>query len=224
MRPVERWLDLRFKVLFVILTLTVTAAPVLPVRPIFAEVVRALVTVTLLAGLFTLSQQRRLFTVGIVLSVTAVVLHWIPIPNWRVWGLLIGALFLFLVANTILRTVLRQPRVTADAIYGAVSVYLLLGLIFAFGFSFLYAMDPSALAMVSEPPRGLDSVHQLSTFVYYSFVTLTTLGYGDVTPISALARSVALLEAVLGQLYLVVLIARLVGLQIAHELASVNRR
>ena len=215
----------RFGILFVVLTLTVAAAPVLPARPVFVEMVRVFVTVTLLVGLFTLSRHRRVFGVGIVLSAAAAVLNWFPVAPVRLWGFLASAGFLVLVASVILRTVLAHSRVTSNTIYGAICVYLLLGLVFAFGFSFLYGVDAHTLRMATNPQSTtLPVERQFSTMLYFSFVTLTTVGYGDVTPVSAVARSLALLEAVLGQLYLVVLIARLVGLQIAHEISSSARR
>ncbi len=98
-------------------------------------------------------------------------------------------------------------------IMGAICAYFLMGLVWAFAYSTLEFFQPGSFQM---PPGTVNQ----ETFAYYSYVTLTTLGYGEITPISAPARSFAILEAMIGQLYLAVLIARLVGIHIAQSSRS----
>ena len=89
-------------------------------------------------------------------------------------------------------------------------------MIWAFGYGLVELHEPGSFdlpAIVGEP-AGAD--RHMASFVYFSFVTLTTLGYGDVTPVGSAARTLALLEALVGQLFLAILVARLVALQIAH--------
>jgi hypothetical protein len=107
----------------------------------------------------------------------------------------------------------REDRITSDLIMGAICVYFLVGIVWALLYSTLEFFQPGSFQM----PQG--TVSQ-ATFTYYSYVTLTTLGYGEITPISGPARSFALLEAMMGQLYLAVLIARLVGIHIAQSSRS----
>ena len=95
-------------------------------------------------------------------------------------------------------------------IMGAICVYFLIGLIWADVFFILETLQPGSFQI---PPEQVGQ----ATLDYFSYVTLTTLGYGDITPISAPARSLSLLEAMMGQLYLAVLIARLVGIHIAQS-------
>jgi len=113
-------------------------------------------------------------------------------------------------ATIILFYLFTEGKITGDMIMGAICVYFLLGLFWSDVFSTLEICQPGSFQM----PQG--TVNQM-TFTYYSYVTLTTVGYGDMTPISAPARSFALLEAMMGQLYLAVLIARLVGLHSAQR-------
>lgn len=94
---------------------------------------------------------------------------------------------------------------------GAICVYFMIGLLWALIFSTLELLQPGSFQM----PQGQGT--ELSHFSYYSYVTLTTLGYGDITPISPPARSLALLEAIMGPLYIAVLIARLVGIHIVQS-------
>jgi hypothetical protein len=106
---------------------------------------------------------------------------------------------------------LKAERVSREKIFGALSVYLLLGFIWAILFVMVDFLVPGSLRY------GQDQALTGPQMVYYSFVTLTTLGYGDIVPIAPSARALATLEAITGQLYLTVLVARLVGLHIIYS-------
>ena len=93
-------------------------------------------------------------------------------------------------------------------------VYLLLGLIWMSAYKLLLRAVPGAIHFASGEPSDLRLGHGLG---YYSFVTLTTLGYGDITPVHPVARSLASGEALVGQLYPAILIARLVSMQLASR-------
>ena len=97
---------------------------------------------------------------------------------------------------------------------------MLVGLAWAFLFSLLEVLQPGSFNLPELSAEPLDlaamEVRRLSVFMYYSLVTLTTLGYGDITPVTPLARNLAAFEAVIGQLYIAILVARLVGLHIVH--------
>jgi len=106
--------------------------------------------------------------------------------------------------------IMRQKKVTADLILGALCSYLLLGILFAIVYRLLHDFIPGSFNLV--PDQG----NSMSTFTYFSFTTLSTLGYGDITPAAAGVRQLAIVEAMVGQIYLAVLVARLVGLQAAQ--------
>jgi len=116
---------------------------------------------------------------------------------------------------SILGYVLRSGRVTADKIFAAVCVYMLIGYAWTFAYALLDEMQPGSFAALAETPRH-DYAAPVMQLRYFSFMTLTTVGYGDVVPRSPATRTVATLEAVMGQIYLTVLVARLVGLHIVH--------
>jgi len=111
----------------------------------------------------------------------------------------------------ILRFVLTQQRVNSNAIFAAVSVYLLIGIVFGIVFSWIAYVDTAAFV----PPQLVDTGE--SSLFYYSFVTLTSLGLGDIAPATEAARALTVVEALLGQIYLVLLIARLVAMHIARR-------
>jgi voltage-gated potassium channel len=136
--------------------------------------------------------------------------HWLVVTSH---GTLVILISFFAIA--ILGYVLRSGKVTADKIYGAVCAYLLFGYAWAFVYSLLEEVQPGSFTSVTSMPAD-DIVGRVMQMRYFSFVTLSTVGYGDIVPHTPAARTMALLEAMLGQFYLVALIGRLVGLHIVH--------
>lgn len=111
----------------------------------------------------------------------------------------------------ILKYVLTQRRVNSNVIFAAISVYLLIGIVFGTVFSWMAYADPVAFDPAQQVETGDSSLF------YYSFVTLTTLGFGDISPVTEGAKALTVIEALIGQVYLVVLIARLVAMHIARR-------
>jgi hypothetical protein len=106
--------------------------------------------------------------------------------------------------------VIEPGAITLDRLVGAVCIYLLLGVVWTLLFALLELVAPGSFHYAGR--QAGDPIEHL---LYYSFVTLTTLGYGDVAPVHAVARTLAYLEAVVGQLYIALLIASLVGRYLA---------
>jgi len=172
----------------------------------------------LLAGSYALSTHKYPFAIAIGLSVVSVILTW-RLSVAPSHGVVITSHISILLLNgvfavTILSHVLRAGRIDADKIYAAICVYFLMGYAWAFGYSLLVEMQTDAFTMATPFPPG-DYIGRVMQLRYFSFVTLTTMGYGDIVPRSPGARTMATLEAVMGQLYLVALIGRLIGLHIA---------
>ena len=216
--------DGRFRVLFAALAVLVAAMPFLRPGALGAVLLQVLFTLLLLSGLYAVSDGRRALVVAAGFAGPALVLAWAGrlTANTAVSG--IGALLLagFLVFTgwEIVKYIVRARRVTSELIFGATSVYLMMGVVGALLFAVLDMWSPGSLRMPGGAGSGVEDATRFSTVTYYSFVTLTTLGYGDITPVSRLARSLSTMEAVTGQLYLAVLVARVVGLQIAHSTAA----
>ena len=120
-----------------------------------------------------------------------------------------AALFFVYTTLTMFTYVVHGSEVTRDKIYAAVSVYLLLGLSWFAVYSVVETLQPGSFRGVA---RNSASGVAFSDLLYYSFVTLTTLGYGEITPATSQARSLAALEAVAGVLYVATFVARLIGL------------
>jgi hypothetical protein len=120
-------------------------------------------------------------------------------------ALLATVILMLFATNCILRYVLRARMISRDQIYAGICMYLMLGFAFGSIFYLLYVLNPNSFAESSPNSRPLD-------LMYFSFVTLATLGYGDIVPRTNLARSVAVLEATAGMLYIAVFMARLVSM------------
>lgn len=138
------------------------------------------------------------------------------------------AVILFFFANVgrIMLEDILQGEMTSNRICGGVCVFILLGLCFAMLHMMVAAGDPNAYRdstnLVKHGNEILSREYNYPLFTYFSFCTLSTVGYGDMVPISRLARSCSMIEAVTGQLYLAILVARLVGLHVATR-AAVDR-
>jgi hypothetical protein len=129
-------------------------------------------------------------------------------------------LFLGYVLGIVARAVACAVEITADILCGAVCVYLLFGVLAGFIFLLIEFLSPGSFAIsnwsATQAQEQALFLHDPGWLLYFSFITLTTVGYGDVLPANAVARSAAVLVAVIGQLLLMVQIARLVGLHVAQ--------
>ena len=109
--------------------------------------------------------------------------------------------------------VLSSKEVDDDIIYGSICVYLQLGLCWAHIYALIESLSPGSFTGLAQDYSHVEfASNALRDFIYHSFVTLTTLGNGDITPVSMAARTFAMLEAIMGQIYLTVLVARIIGL------------
>jgi len=135
-----------------------------------------------------------------------------------VGSLLLAACIFAFALYRILRAILAS-QASADAIFGAVCGYLLLGIIWALLYRAVDTACPGsfALSATSKTAATRESIDR-GVLSYYSFITLSTVGYGDVTPLTPLARTLAWIEAVAGQFYLATLVAGLVGLKVSQAM------
>jgi voltage-gated potassium channel len=117
----------------------------------------------------------------------------------------------------VLRALLGEPRVSPDAVYGAFCGYLLIALVFAHLYCLLESAQPGSFKGSPELAGRLASAaDRLFVLNYFSLVTLTTVGYGDVVPAADAARGLVCLEAMLGQFYIAGLVAELIGRKVSQ--------
>jgi hypothetical protein len=198
----------RYAILFYSLLITLGAAPLLAVLGRDVALLEIFLAVNLLASAlgFEAGWKRRVL---LALTVTALVIHFalrqgsidiMPamLAFWTAIALLSAAFAL--------RFAMRSTKIDAEHIYAALSAYLLAGIFFGVLYHAVESVWPNSFAAA-----GASKEFQLFDAIYFSFVTLATLGYGDLVPVSEAARGLAVVEAVSGQLFLAVMIARLVS-------------
>jgi voltage-gated potassium channel len=177
------------------------------------------VATVIVSGTYAVSERRHLFVVTLIVAAATVATTCLLLVLQREWivvasdGLLLLLLGLFSVG--ILGDVLRRGRISANKIYGAICVYLLIGAAWGFAYVILELINPGSFSGLVDT-GNFDYAGRAMQMRYFSFATLTTLGFGDILPRSPVARTLSMLEAVMGQIYLTVLIARLVGLHIVQ--------
>jgi voltage-gated potassium channel len=211
----------RHLVLLCLLVLLFIVAPVIAPLPYGVLILNLMGAAILLSGTHVVRERRKLHAVTIAIAVAAIIINlFISVYQNETLILLSQVCFLVLLAlfaGSILAEVLRGGRITADKIYGAICVYLLVGYAWAFVYAILDQIQPGSFSIPEETGGVAEHVARIMRMRYFSFVTLTTLGFGDIAPRSAVARNLVVLEAIMGQLYLAILVARLVGLHIVHE-------
>ena len=125
--------------------------------------------------------------------------------------LILYAVFFFLASVILITKITSGTTVSADTIKGGISIYFLLGLFWAVLYMIALTFDPDAITNMQRATAGFDCY-------YYSFTTLTTLGYGDFTPVSNYAKILAILEAIAGPVYLAIFVAQIIGMNIAQKM------
>jgi hypothetical protein len=198
-------------VLLVVLALSIYVALPVAGGPMFGVVGEVVMTLVLLSGLFVLASQHARLRPALVFVAGTIALGWLaelgrhPIATGG--ALVLNFVYLSAMVVIVLERVLRAGRVTIHRINGAIAAYLLIAVLFANVFTLVEHVRPGSF-------QGLTATGGWGGFLYFSQVTLFTVGYGDITPVAAGARSLAMLEGMVGQLFPAILLARLVALEI----------
>jgi hypothetical protein len=173
----------------------------------------------LITSVLSVAKSRRYIFFIAVFAVIGFIVNWIG-EFWNTDSIQIIQDFCITIFNLVFAFVIliktfKPGEITYQRIEGSIIVYLLVGMVFAYALHALYLITGEASFNNVKPENNMKD------FLYFSFTSLTTMGYGDITPVHPLARSIANLEALIGQLYPAILIARLVSLEIE---ASARKR
>ncbi|HIQ21615.1 MAG TPA: hypothetical protein EYH34_10335 [Planctomycetes bacterium] len=208
--------------LLISLLFALLVAPALEPRFGGRVLIHAGTTAVLVFGVFASRTCPRVFFPSLALALLAVPATWatlvVSFPMLFVASCVVGAVFYTIIAVNLIATIFRKYMATVHSVFGSVCAYLLLGMAFAEMYWATERIDRESLSFpgreaVEEQPQGEPGkpIAPFSEAVYFSFVTMSTLGYGDVVPQSPLARTIAWMQSVLGQFYLAVLVAWLVS-------------
>jgi hypothetical protein len=194
----------------------------LGINPFFHEVGRAWVSV-LFAGLlipflavWLVAEHRFNMFIATALAVPLVILSWVsrfdPTDIIIIFRYLIAVAFYGFAVYLVLHNI-HKREVTVDVVVGSISAYLLIGIMWAFLYQLINVFSPGSFLSTIAADTGNGTID----FFYYSFTTMTTLGIGDIVPISAIARSFTALESVTGVLFTAIVIGRIIGLYVAKK-------
>jgi voltage-gated potassium channel len=168
---------------------------------------------SLIVAAFSISKSRFQFLIMLGISGATVLPVWhFAIPDRIISETLNNALWLiliFYIGLIIFQDIIKSKLISSNEIYGAISVYLLTGTFFGIIFQTVLLFDPNALYF--NPINFKDLPPTDGEIFYYSFITLSTVGYGDVSPVAPIARSISMIEAILGVMYVATMIARFVA-------------
>jgi voltage-gated potassium channel len=219
MRTIE-WPKFGFLGLLICLVLLLVVTPFLEEFSPAQPVLTVFSTAVLLFSLYSFLHNKRVLVIASLLAAPAFIFNWVSYlfdtPFIPLIKYVFNSIFFIYIVVSILSEIVKKNVITLDLIYGSICVYLLIGVAWAFVYATVEHIFPGSynlpLNYMQANPSLNVSEAQLSLFLYYSYVTLTTLGYGDITPVTPPAHSLAILEAIMGQFYIAILVARLVGI------------
>jgi len=203
----------RFFLLFVFLLATLILFPYAEASHFGSYAFRVIGSFTIVVSVYAAKIHRSLLIFAMVLAIPAlferIVLPKVNAGTFSIFNITVTFVFDVVIVVLIFRHVFAAEQPTSETIFGALCIYLLVGFSFASAYGMLAAFQPNAFYL--DPRTNLHNVPDRFDFIYYSFATMTSLGAAGITPVSSQARSFSILEAVLGVLYLAVLIAGLIG-------------
>jgi hypothetical protein len=174
-------------------------------------------SVFLIIGIWSLPGTRNWFLLGIVLVTLGIGSNILALAGTGIFfsylSLCSYIIFLMLTISLAIRQVVRSGPINANRVIGVICIYLLLGLIWSLFYVLINMFIPDSFNI----QIGGSPFEQAQSFLYYSFVTLTTLGYGDISPLGETARAMSTIEAILGQFYIAILVAGAVATFIARK-------
>ena len=204
----------RFLILMVLILSLLIVGPILESFVAVSNLIDVFMTAIVICMLYLITNRKRLLYFGGVLAGIMILTMWLD--NFFEHNLLstasiiCGILLTLVVTKNTLMYIIKSETVSREVVYAAMLLYILIAKLWAMIYMLLYLINSASFNL----PGGQGN---LLEFEYYSFVTLTTLGFGDITPLTNVAKMFSVLEAVVGQLYLVVVIAWFVGMRVATK-------
>lgn len=211
----ERFMENKFNRLMIALILIVVSFPFLQAietRFPFISMILLIAIIPALGAVLPSKAFLPLAAVGLIAFIIEILIKYQVInvtERILLFVLALYAVFLLLAIIILIKKIMSRKVVTSDTIKGGVSIYFLIALLWSIFYMIMYGVNPESFANMSG--KKVD-------FFYYSFTTLTTLGYGDIVPKGSYAKLLSTMEAFIGQVYLAIFIANLVGLSIAQKL------
>lgn len=180
------------------------------------HLINVLLVISLILGVRKITRSKKALTVAVTIVLIGIVgqtsAQQLLDKDVSVWSTWVNLVFFGVVLAFLVMAVVKAESVNSDTVFASASVFMLMGIVWAYAFMLVHAADPEAFSLSTQ-----DLARPGSALLHYSFTTLTTVGYGSISPMSEMARMLSDLEALIAQLYLAVVVARLVSLQIEHS-------
>lgn len=208
-----------FSYLLVALLIFIVGVPIIYDFKLISLPVSRIVGITCLLaiGIWSMRGAGRLFSIGMAIAIIGIILNLWSVARaddtLHIYSMMVIFAFLLLASYSAMRQVAIGNDISPNRIVGAICIYLLLGVMWSIAYAVTEHLQPGSFRGLAEGVSASGS----RDWVYYSFVTLTTLGYGDITPLTQTARSLSLVEAIVGQFYIAVLVAGLVSAYISAK-------
>lgn len=204
--------DKGYRNLLFFMLIYIFGSPFLAPFPSLSIVAHASLTLALFFSVYAVQKRQKHRTFAMILLLPVLAIYWLGIydiiPFSRLGSYLLFVVYFGLLATVLSVQILNYTRVTINVIYATLCLYLIIGLLWGSLYALLYEIDPTSYSgALLENPHG----NPLNIFNYFSMVTLTTLGYGDITPQTPGAGALCQLEAIVGQFFIAVVVAWLVG-------------
>ncbi len=181
-----------------------------------AHFFRLFTTALFAVAMYTVLGEGRITAVALALGIPPVAIYAANslgyVPRLHLLAMILGSVYLMFMTGVFIYEVLLHPAVTSDTLYGAIAAFLLIGFTCGLIFAVIQQVSPGSFRDTVEPAR----VIRPPELIYFSFTTLTTVGYGDIVPRHGFAKAIAMLESLMGVLYPAVFVGRLIGLHAAR--------
>ena len=200
-------------------------SPALLSVPSMRIAVSLLFSCVLFSAVYAINRRSKMYLWTMILMAATLLLYWIDVFNLVSFSLtassVILCLYLGMIVYTLSSLIFTARRITPGLISGALSLYLIIGMFWGTLYVLLERIYPGSFTG-DLVKYSTDHLQFLLSFQYFSMITLTTLGYGDIVPKTSLAASLCQTEAIVGQFFMAVLVARLVAIQVAGEFSAGN--
>ena len=212
----QKFSENRFLILLVLILSTIVLTPFLDHLFRTKILMDIFLTILFFGIIFAIRSKRSHLIIASILVLPLILSTWsiyiYESTQISIFTRIFGALFFGYAVIIILQMIARSTEITRETIFAAVVAYLLIALMWTFLYMILEMVAPGSFSVPDKSIRV-----ETMQFEYFSFITITTLGYGDITPLTNRASALTLLEAIIGQIYLVVLVAWLVGMFVSSK-------
>ena len=182
---------------------------------IYISAWKLLFSVMVLSSIFNVDHNPFVRIVAYILVLPTILFCFLdliyPCPLFFILNVLSTTIFLFACTSSILFDVVLRAKVTLETLRGVICAYFMIAFAFGYTFYLVEYLVPGSFRMIGAALSPYDYAHYLSQLFYFSFITLLTIGFGDITPLRSLSQTLTVIEGIIGQFYIAILVARLVS-------------